>query len=64
MIKSFNHENVETAQREGKWATQQKNVELLTEAFTTSRRVILLFSVNKSMAFQGYVGPQSRQLNM
>lgn len=55
MIKSFNHENVEAAQREGKWATQEKNEGLLTEAFKTSRRVILLFSVNKSMAFQGYV---------
>jgi len=55
MIKSWNHENVLTAQREGLWATQTKNEEMLTEAFQTARHVILLFSVNKSMAFQGYV---------
>ncbi|KXT11416.1 hypothetical protein AC579_9873 [Pseudocercospora musae] len=54
MIKSWNHENVKAAQREGVWATQEKNEQLLTEAFKTSRHVILLFSVNKSMAFQGY----------
>ncbi|CAK4032416.1 Zinc finger CCCH domain-containing 45 [Lecanosticta acicola] len=54
MIKSWNHENVIAAQRENVWATQEKNEELLAKAFNTSRRVILLFSVNKSMAFQGY----------
>ncbi|KAF7193353.1 YTH domain-containing protein 1 [Pseudocercospora fuligena] len=54
MIKSWNHENVKAAQREGVWATQEKNEQLLTEAFKTSRHVLLLFSVNKSMAFQGY----------
>ncbi|EME85111.1 uncharacterized protein MYCFIDRAFT_153180 [Pseudocercospora fijiensis CIRAD86] len=54
MIKSWTHENVNAAQREGVWATQEKNEQLLTEAFKTSRHVILLFSVNKSMAFQGY----------
>ncbi|KXT00463.1 hypothetical protein AC578_1939 [Pseudocercospora eumusae] len=54
MIKSWNHDNVKAAQREDVWATQEKNEQLLTEAFKTSRHVILLFSVNKSMAFQGY----------
>lgn len=55
MIKSWNHDNVAQAMRDGLWATQEKNQGLLTEAFHTSRHVILLFSVNKSMAFQGYV---------
>lgn len=56
MIKSWNHENVELSQAEGLWATQEKNEALLREAFETSRHVLLLFSVNQSMAFQGYVG--------
>lgn len=55
MIKSWNHENVSQAMKDGLWATQEKNERLLTDAFHTSRHVILLFSVNRSMAFQGYV---------
>lgn len=55
MIKSWNAPNVNNAMRDGLWATQEKNQQLLTEAYETSRHVILLFSVNKSMAFQGYV---------
>lgn len=55
MIKSWNHDNVITAMRDGLWATQEKNERILTEAYNTSRHVILLFSVNKSTAFQGYV---------
>lgn len=54
IIKSWNHENVLAAQRDNLWATQTKNEEMLTEAFNSSRHVLLLFSVNKSMAFQGY----------
>ncbi|GAB7327895.1 hypothetical protein MBLNU13_g11678t2 [Cladosporium sp. NU13] len=54
MIKSWNHDNVVQAMKDGVWATQEKNQSLLTEAFHTSRHVILLFSVNRSMAFQGY----------
>jgi len=55
MIKSWNYDNVEASQRDGTWATQPHNEELLSEAFRTCRHVILVFSVNKSMAFQGYV---------
>jgi hypothetical protein len=55
MIKSWNHDNVAQAMKDGLWATQEKNQSLLTEAFHSSRHVILLFSVNRSMAFQGYV---------
>ncbi|KAF2724796.1 hypothetical protein K431DRAFT_133025 [Polychaeton citri CBS 116435] len=54
MIKSWNHENVQAAMREHLWATQEKNEQLFTEAYHTSRAVVLFFSVNKSMAFQGY----------
>lgn len=54
MIKSWNAENVEIAKRDGTWATQQKNLGMLTEAYNTCRHVILFFSVNNSRAFQGY----------
>lgn len=37
------------------WATQKKNSEIFDDAFKTSRDVILVFSVNKSGKFQGYV---------
>ena len=60
MIKSWNHDNVVQAMKDGVWATQEKNQSLLTDAFHTSRHVILLFSVNRSMAFQGYVSDNSQ----
>ncbi|KAI4205096.1 MAG: hypothetical protein LQ350_000723 [Teloschistes chrysophthalmus] len=41
------------------WATQSKNLDVLTEAFNTCRNVILVFSVNNSRAFQGYARMQS-----
>ncbi|EON69044.1 hypothetical protein W97_08357 [Coniosporium apollinis CBS 100218] len=59
IIKSWNHENVQIAQRDGTWATQPHNVETFVEAFKTCRNVILVFSVNKSMAFQGYARMES-----
>ncbi|KAL8667051.1 MAG: hypothetical protein Q9202_000973 [Teloschistes flavicans] len=59
MIKSWNVENVEAAQRDSIWATQSKNLDILTEAFNTCRNVILVFSVNNSKAFQGYARMQS-----
>ncbi|KAI9779663.1 MAG: hypothetical protein M1816_003451 [Peltula sp. TS41687] len=59
MIKSFNTQNVLKAQEENVWATQEKNGDLFIEAFNTSRHVILFFSINKSMAFQGYARMES-----
>ncbi|KAL2350107.1 YTH domain-containing protein, partial [Cryomyces antarcticus] len=59
MIKSFNYDNVEASQRDGIWATQERNAAVLTEAFNTCRHVILCFSVNKSMGFQGYARMES-----
>lgn len=61
MIKSWNHDNVVNAMRDGVWATQEKNEQMLTDAFKTCRHVVLLFSVNKSMAFQGYVSQSQRR---
>ncbi|RPA71426.1 YTH-domain-containing protein [Ascobolus immersus RN42] len=59
VVKSFNHENVKVAQKDNIWATQEKNEELFREAFEMSRDVILIFSVNKSRAFQGYARMES-----
>ncbi|KAL9594924.1 MAG: hypothetical protein Q9219_006755 [cf. Caloplaca sp. 3 TL-2023] len=41
MIKSWNVGNVEAAQRDCIWATQSKNLDVLTDAFNTCRNVIL-----------------------
>jgi len=41
------------------WATQRKNEQKLNDAFRTSTAVILVFSVNKSGAFQGYARMRS-----
>ncbi|KAF8473338.1 YTH domain-containing protein [Kalaharituber pfeilii] len=59
IVKSFNHDNVLHAQRDGIWATQEKNAEIFSEAFRTARDVILIFSVNKSGKFQGYARMES-----
>jgi YTH domain-containing protein 1 len=37
------------------WTTQVQNGSVFTEAFETCKNVILVFSINKSRAFQGYV---------
>lgn len=58
IIKSWNYENIETAQHECTWCTQTKNEELFVEAFKHSRHVILIFSANNSHAFQGYARMQ------
>jgi hypothetical protein len=55
IIKSWNMQNVIEAQRDGVWATQEKNTRLFIDAFHSCHSVVLLLSVNKSMAFQGAV---------
>ncbi|KAJ2903940.1 hypothetical protein MKZ38_009104 [Zalerion maritima] len=47
LIKSFNEVN-------GLWTTQLENGRILEEAFGTCKNVMLVFSVNKSKAFQGW----------
>ncbi|KAI9846255.1 MAG: hypothetical protein M1837_004244 [Sclerophora amabilis] len=54
IIKSYNYENVLMAQEENIWMTQERNADIFSEAFQNCRNVIFIFSVNKSMAFQGY----------
>lgn len=58
LLKSWNYENIATAQREGTWATQTKNEDTFIEAFKTCRHVIFFFSANHSKAFQGYARMQ------
>eukprot|EP00438_Fugacium_kawagutii_P031515 Skav207603 [mRNA] locus=scaffold2450:194543:196904:+ [translate_table: standard] len=52
-------ENVVKSVENNVWATQRKNEQMLADAFRTSRAVILIFSVNKSGAFQGYARMRS-----
>jgi hypothetical protein len=59
LIKSWNYENIEIAQRECTWCTQTKNEDLFVDAFRNSTHVILIFSANNSHAFQGYARMQS-----
>ncbi|KAG9287821.1 hypothetical protein G9A89_017416 [Geosiphon pyriformis] len=54
IIKSHNYQNVQKSQTDGVWATQPMNASILSEAFKTSERIILIFSVNESRHFQGY----------
>lgn len=55
MIKSWNAENVATAIRDSLWSTQDKNEQLLADAYHSNSAVVLCFSVNGSKQFQGYV---------
>ncbi|KAI9806592.1 MAG: hypothetical protein M1825_006049 [Sarcosagium campestre] len=59
VIKSFNADNVEQAQNEEVWVTQAKNSDMFKDAFETCDNVILIFSINKSTAFQGYARMES-----
>jgi len=52
-------DNVVKSVQHNVWATQRKNEQKLNDAFRSSRCVILLFSVNKSGAFQGYARMRS-----
>lgn len=54
-MKSFNEENVLKSMADGVWTTQVQNGSIFQEAFETCKNVILVFSINKSRAFQGYV---------
>ncbi|KAJ7515833.1 hypothetical protein O6H91_22G030200 [Diphasiastrum complanatum] len=54
IIKSLNQHNISKSVEKGIWATQAMNEPVLNEAFETSERVILIFSINMSGHFQGY----------
>lgn len=59
VITSNTKENVVKSVRHSLWATQRKNEQRLDEAFRTASAVILVFSVNRSDAFQGYAQMRS-----
>ncbi|KAL7904400.1 YT521-B-like domain-containing protein [Trichoderma velutinum] len=54
LVKSFNAKNVEMSQRDGLWTTTARNSATFANAFKYYKNVFLIFSVNKSKAFQGY----------
>ncbi|KAL6808781.1 YT521-B-like domain-containing protein [Trichoderma camerunense] len=54
LVKSFNFKNVDMSQRDGLWITSARNGAIFANAFKHHKNVFLIFSVNKSKAFQGY----------
>jgi len=70
VITSHTKEHVVKSVQHSLWATQRKNEQRLDDAYRTAPAVILVFSVNRSEAFQGYacmrspVGrPRSRSMD-
>jgi len=59
IAKSFNEENVLRCIQDSVWTTQVQNGSIFKEAFETCKNVILVFSINKSRAFQGYARMES-----
>ncbi|KUJ21879.1 YTH-domain-containing protein [Mollisia scopiformis] len=59
IVKSFNEENVLKCIEDSVWTTQLQNGPVFEEAFETCKNVILVFSINKSRAFQGYARMES-----
>lgn len=53
LIKSGNSENVVLSKHREVWSTTPRNEEILNKAFRSTKNVILVFSVEKSQAFQG-----------
>ncbi|KAL7929071.1 YT521-B-like domain-containing protein [Trichoderma chlorosporum] len=54
LVKSFNIKNVDMSQRDGLWITSAHNGVIFANAFQHHKDVFLIFSINKSKAFQGY----------
>ncbi|KAL2075838.1 hypothetical protein VTL71DRAFT_781 [Oculimacula yallundae] len=59
IVKSFNEENVIKCIQDGIWTTQVQNGSIFKDAFLNCKNVILVFSINKSRAFQGYARMES-----
>mmetsp|Transcript_786 Transcript_786/g.1967 ORF Transcript_786/g.1967 Transcript_786/m.1967 type:complete len:301 (-) Transcript_786:76-978(-) len=59
VITSSSAENVVKSIRHNVWATQRKNEQKLDEAYRSGLPVLLLFSVQRSEAFQGYARMRS-----
>ena len=54
IIKSKNMENIKLGKLKGIWATTVGNQVKLVDAYTKTKHVLLLFSVNNSQKFQGF----------
>ncbi|KAI1107912.1 hypothetical protein F4804DRAFT_4453 [Jackrogersella minutella] len=54
ILKSLTVEDLELSVRNGVWATQSHNEEILNNAFQTADNVYLVFSANKSGEYFGY----------
>ncbi|KAL6708668.1 hypothetical protein ACN47E_002364 [Coniothyrium glycines] len=54
IVKSLTLQDLELSVRNGVWATQSHNEEVLNKAFDTSENVFLIFSANKSGEYFGY----------
>ncbi|RDW94424.1 hypothetical protein BP5796_00187 [Coleophoma crateriformis] len=59
IVKSFNEDNVLNCIEDSSWNTQLHVGKVLSQAFQSSQNVILVFSINKSKAFQGYARMES-----
>ncbi|TVY17622.1 30-kDa cleavage and polyadenylation specificity factor 30 [Lachnellula arida] len=59
IVKSFNEENVLRCIADSVWTTQAQNGSVFKKAFESCKNVILVFSINKSRAFQGYARMES-----
>ncbi|KAI8964503.1 YTH-domain-containing protein [Daldinia sp. FL1419] len=60
VMRSYSWAHVYDSMEDGVWATQRPNAEVLSEAFTSGKTVLLFFSVNKSHGIQGYALMKSR----
>lgn len=60
IIKSLTLQDLEASVRNGIWATQAHNEEILNKAFENAEVVYLIFSANKSGEYFGYARMQSQ----
>ncbi|KAH8668138.1 YT521-B-like domain-containing protein [Tricladium varicosporioides] len=59
IVKSFNEDDVLKSIEDSIWTAQVQNGSIFKGAFETCKNVILVFSINKSHAFQGYARMES-----
>ncbi|KAF8422753.1 putative YT521-B-like splicing factor [Tirmania nivea] len=60
ILKSLTVEDLDLSVKNGVWATQSHNEEMLNRAFETSENIYLIFSANKSGEYYGYARMTSR----
>lgn len=60
ILKSLTREDLEMSVKNGTWATQSHNEQVLNQAFDAAESVFLVFSANKSGEYYGYARMASR----